>query len=193
MNRVNLIEWDTNGYNVLIRNCKDINADSCRDINTDTLQGHFFRVYTKNDGVNERITIKNTITDKKEISISSANSIICSNEEVLWSGNATTGEILLNDDISKFKNLKIRIEVYGKIVRNLDFVSNVATIREFNLRDNSAESLRINFIEIKLTLDSANNKIIINHINQIDINNGVTESVSSNASILKITGERVYY
>ena len=85
------------------------------------------------------------------------------------------------------------IDVYGKIVRNLDFVNKVATIREFNLRDSSAESLRINFIEIQLTLDSDNNKIIINHVNQIDINNAVTEDVANNASILKISGERIYY
>lgn len=193
LNRIKFINCDTNGYNVLIRNCKDINADSCRDINTDTLQGHFFRVYTKNDGVNERITIKNTITDKKEISISSANSIICSKQEELWSGNVTEGEIILNDNISKFKNLKIRIDFYGKIDKNLEFVNDMVTIREFNLKDNTGESLRINFAEIQLTLDSANNKIIINHINQIDINNGVIEDVANNASILKITGERVYY
>lgn len=194
LNRINFINCKTVGNNVLIRNCSDVNADSCRDVNTTATDGHFFRVYTKNDGVNERIRIKNTITsNKKEYKMSNTNGIISSIKEELWSGNATTGEILLNDDISKFKNLKIRIEVYGKIVRNLDFVNNVATIREFNLRDNSAESLRINFIEIKLTLDSANNKIIINHINQIDINNGVIEDVANNASILKITGERVYY
>lgn len=194
LNRINFINCKTVGNNVLIRNCRDVNADSCRDVNTTATDGHFFRVYTKNDGVNERIRIKNTITsNKKEYKMSNTNGMISSIEEELWSGNATTGEILLNDDISKFKNLKIRIEVYGKIVRNLDFVNNVATIREFNLRDNSAESLRINFIEIKLTLDSANNKIIINHINQIDINNGVIEDVANNASILKITGERVYY
>ena len=127
--------------------------------------------------------------------MSNTNAIISSIEEELWSGNVNSGEILLNDDISKFKNLKIMIEVYGKIVRNLDFVKNVATIREFNLRDASEESLRINFIEIQLTLDSDNNnKIIINHINQIDINNGgVTEDVTNYASILKITGERIYY
>ena len=70
----------------------------------------------------------------------------------------------------------------------------MATIREFNLRDASEESLRINFIEIQLTLDSDNNKIIINHINQLDINNGgVTEDVTNKANILKISGERVYY
>lgn len=192
MNGVTFVNCQSTNYNVLIRNCSDFAAFNCRDINTTSTNG-FFRVYTKDDGVNERITIKDTITDKKEITIKSANSIICSNEEVLWSGDVASGEIPLSDDISKFKNLKIMIEVYGKIVRNLDFVSNVATIREFNLRDNSTESLRINFIEIQLTLDSANNKIIINHINQIDIFNGVTESVSSNASILKITGERVCY
>ena len=195
LNRINFINCDTLGNNVLIRNCRDVNADSCRDVNTTATDGHFFRVYTKNDGVNERIRIKNTITsNKKEYRMSNTNAIISSIEEELWSGNVNTGEILLNDDISKFKNLKIRIEVYGKIVRNLDFVKNVATIREFNLRDASEESLRINFIEIQLTLDSDNNKIIINHINQIDINNGgVTEDVTNNASILKITGERVYY
>ena len=118
---------------------------------------------------------------------------ISSIEEVLWSGDVASGEILLNDDISKFKNLKIRINFYGKIDKNLEFVNNIVTIKEFNLRDNSTESLRINFIEIQLTLDSVNNKIIINHINQLDIINGVTEDVADNASILKITGERVYY
>ena len=142
----------------------------------------------------DNINSKNTITsNKKEYRISNTNSIISSKREDLWSGNVSSGEILLNDDISKFKNLKIRIELYGKIVRNLDFVSNVATIREFNLRDATEESLRINFVEIQLTLDSTNNKIIINHINQLDIANGSAENVTSNASILKITGERVYY
>lgn len=190
LNRVKFINCDTKGYNVMIRNCKDINADSCRDMNTVSANG-FFRVYTKNDGINERITIKDTITDKKEITISSANSIICSNEEVLWSGDVASGEIPLSDDISKFVNLKIYMDIYGKVIRNLDFINNTAIIREFNLRDNPTESLRINLIEIKLTFD--NNTIIINHNNQLDIFNGVTESVSSNASILKITGERVCY
>ena len=194
LNRINFINCNTLGNNVIIRNCNDVNADSCRDVNVSATDGYFFRVYTKNNGVNERIRIKNTITsNKKECRISDANSIISSKQEDLWSGNVSSGEILLNDDISKFKNLKIKIELYGKIVRNLDFVSNVATIREFNLRDATEESLRINFVEIQLTLDSTNNKIIINHINQLDIANGSTQNVTSNASILNITGERVYY
>ena len=194
LNRINFINCNTLGNNILIRNCNDVNADSCRDVNTSATDGYFFRVYTKNNGVNERIRIKNTITsNKKECRISDANSIISSKREDLWSGNVSSGEILLNDDITKFKNLKIKIELYGKIVRNLDFVSNVATIREFNLRDATEESLRMNFVEIQLTLDSTNNKIIINHINQLDIANSSTENVTSNASILNITGERVYY
>lgn len=190
MNGVTFNNCQSTGYNVMIRNCSDFAAFNCRDINTTSTNG-FFRVYTKNDGVNERITIKDTITDKKEITLSSANSIICSYEEVLWSGDVASGEIPLSDDISKFVNLKIYMDIYGKVIRNLDFIGNTAIIREFNLRDNSAESLRINLIEIKLIFD--NNTIIINHNNQLDIFNGVTESVSSNASILKITGERVCY
>lgn len=192
MNGVTFNNCQSTGYNVMIRNCSDFTAFNCRDINTTSTDG-FFRVYTKNNGVNERITVKGTITDKKEITLSSVNSTICSWDEVLWSGNVNSGEIILSDDISKFKNLKIRLEIYGTIYRDLIFTDNVAIFREFNLRDNITESYRINFIEIKLTLDSNNNKIIIDHINQLAINNGNVEVVETTASIKKIIGERVRY
>ena len=38
-----------------------------------------------------------------------------------------------------------------------------------------------------------NNKIIIDHINQLATNNGVVEVVETKASIKKIIGERVRY
>ncbi len=195
LNRVHFINCNTLGNNVLLRNCNDINAESCRDENTTTTDGYFFRAYTKNDGVSERIRIKNTITtNKKEFRASNTTKIIASIQEELWSGVANSGEIVLNDDISKFKNLKIRLDLYGKVELDLNFASNVARIREFNLRDNTSESYRINFIEVQLTLSEDNTKITINHINQLDINNaGQTVDVENITKIYRITGERVYY
>ena len=191
LNKVRFIDCNTSGYNVLIRNCTNVSAYKCQDINTTAGGGYFFRVYIRDGGINERITIKDTITDKKEISLNSANSIICSNEEVIWSGSLTSGEISLRETLDKFKNLKIYIRFYGDITKNLNFISNVAVVKDFNISDDPSQSLKINFMEIKLTL--ATNKITINHNNQVDILNGVNTSVSSNATILKITGERIYY
>ena len=148
-------------------------------------------MYTTNDGINEKITIKNTITDKKEVKISSANSIISSNEEVIWEGSLSTGEIPLNNSLDKFKNLKIYISFNGNIVKDLNFINNTAIVRDFNLSDDPIESVKINFLEIKLTSDA--NKITVNLNNQVDISNGSNTSVSSNATIYRITGKRICY
>ena len=144
-------------------------------------------MYTTDDGINEKITIKNTITDKKEIKISSANSIISSNDEVIWEGSLSTGEIPLNDSLDKFKNLKIYISFNGNIVKDLNFINNTAIVRDFNLADDPIESVIVKFIEIKLTSDT--NKITVNLNNQVDISNGSNTSVSSNATIYRITGK----
>ena len=190
LNNIRFVDCATTGYNVLIRNCANVSAYNCQDINT-TSNGYFFRVYTTDDGINEKITIKGTITDKKEIKISSANSIISSIEEVIWEGSLSTGEIPLNDSLDKFKNLKIYISFNGNIVKDLNFINNVAIVRDFNLADDPIESVKINFLEIKLTLDT--NKITINLNNQLEILNGSNTSVSSNATIYRITGERICY
>ena len=190
LNNIRFVDCVTTGYNVLIRNCANVSAYNCQDINT-TSNGYFFRVYTTDDGINEKITIKNTITDKKEVKISSANSIISSNEEVIWEGSLSTGEIPLNDSLDKFKNLKIYISFNGSIVKDLNFINNTAIVRDFNLADDPIESVKINFLEIKLTSDT--NKITINLNNQVDISNGSNTSVSSNATIYRITGKRICY
>ena len=190
LNNIRFVECVTTGYNVLIRNCANVSAYNCQDINT-TSNGYFFRVYTTDDGINEKITIKDTITDKKEVKISSANSIISSNEEVIWEGSLSTGEIPLNDSLDKFKNLKIYISFNGNIVKDLNFINNTAIVRDFNLADDPIESVKINFLEIKLTSDT--NKITINLNNQVDISNGSNTSVSSNATIYRITGKRICY
>ena len=127
LNNIRFVDCDTTGYNVLIRNCINVSAYNCQDINT-TSNGYFFRVYTTDEGINEQITIKGTITDKKEIKISSANSIISSNEEVIWEGSLSTGEIPLNDSLDKFKNLKIYISFNGNVVKDLNFINNVAIV-----------------------------------------------------------------
>ena len=193
LNEVRFIDCNTSGYNILIRNCKDVSAYNCRDINTISSKGYFFRVYTKNDGVNERITIKNTITDKKEISISSANSIICSRQEVLWEGEISSGEIPLSDSINKFKNLKAYIRFYGNNIKDLNFVDTFAYIKEFKLADDLSESLKVHFMEMLLTLNNETNTITITHNNQVEILNGVNTSVPSVGSIYRIIGERVYF
>ena len=190
LNNVRFVDCVTTGYNVLIRNCANVSAYNCQDINT-TSNGYFFRVYTKDDGINEKITIKNTITDKKEIKISSTNSIISSNEEVIWEGSLSTGEIPLNDSLDKFKNLKIYISFNGNIVKDLNFIKNTAIVRDFNLSDDPITSVKINFLEIKLTSDT--NKITINLNNQVEILDGSNTSVESNATIYRIVGERIYY
>ena len=190
LNNIRFVDCATTGYNVLIRNCVNVSANNCQDINT-TSNGYFFRVYTTDDGINEKITIKNTITDKKEVKISSANSIISSNEEVIWEGSLSTGEIPLNDSLDKFKNLKIYISFNGNIVKDLNFIDNTAIVRDFNLADDPIVSVKINFLEIKLTLDT--NKITVNLNNQVDISNGSNTSVESNATIYRITGERICY
>ena len=190
LNNIRFVDCDTTGFNVLIRNCVNVSAYNCQDINT-TSNGYFFRVYTTGEGINEKITIKGTITDKKEIKISSANSIISSNEEVMWEGSLTTGEIPLNDTLDKFKNLKIYISFNGNIVKDLNFINNTAIVRDFNLADDPIQSVKISFLEIKLTSDT--NKIIVNLNNQVDISNGSNTSVESIASIYRITGERIYY
>ena len=193
LNKVRFIDCNTSGYNILIRNCKDVSAYNCRDINTISSQGYFFRVYIKNDGINERITIKDTITDKKEISLKSANSIICSRQEVLWEGEISSGEIPLSDSINKFKNLKAYIRFYGNHIKDLNFVDTFACIREFNLDGNLSESLKVNFVEMLLTLNNETNTITITHNNQVEILNGVNTSVPSVGSIYRIIGERVYF
>ena len=190
LNNIRFVDCATTGYNVLIRNCANVSAYNCQDINT-TSNGYFFRVYTTDDGINEKITIKGTITDKKEIKISSANSIISSNEELIWDGSLLTGEIPLNDSLDKFKNLKIYISFNGNIVKDLNFINNTAIVRDFNLADDPIESVKINFLEIKLTSDT--NKITINLNNQVEILNGSNTNVESNASIYRITGERICY
>ena len=190
LNNIRFVDCDTTGYNVLIRNCTNVSAYNCQDNNT-TSNGYFFRVYTTADGINEKITIKNTITDKKEVKISSANSIISSNEEVIWEGSLSTGEIPLNDNLDKFKNLKIYISFNGNIVKDLNFINNTAIVRDFNLADDPVESVKINFLEIKLTSDTNKITVILN--NQLDISNGSNTSVTSNATIYKITGKRICY
>ena len=193
LNKVRFIDCNTTGYNVLIRNCTNVSADKCQDINTTAGGGHFFRLNIKDGGINERITIKDTITDKKEISLNSANSIICSRQEVLWEGEISSGEIPLSDSINKFKNLKAYIRFYGNNIKDLNFVNTFAYIKEFNLADNLSDSLKVNFVEMLLTLNNETNTITITHNNQVEILNGVNTSVPSVGSIYKIIGERVYF
>ena len=193
LNKVRFIDCNTTGYNVLIRNCTNVSADKCQDINTTAGGGHFFRLSIKDGGINERITIKDTITDKKEISLNSANSIICSRSEVLWEGDKSTGEIPLSDSINKFKNLKAYIRFYGNNIKDLNFVGTFAYIKEFNLGNNLSESLKVHFVEMLLTLNNETNTITITNNNQVEILNGVNASVPSVLSIYKITGERVYF
>ena len=89
-----------------------------------------------------------TVFDKKEISLNSANSIICSRHEVLWEGDISSGEIPLSDNINKFKNLKAYIRFYGNNIKDLNFVNTFAYIKEFNLADNLSDSLKVNFVEM---------------------------------------------
>ena len=193
LNKVRFIDCITSGYNVLIRNCTNLSAYECQDINTTAGGGHFFRVNIKDGGINERITIKDTITDKKEISLNSVNTIICSKPEVLWEGELSSGEIPLSDSINKFKNLKAYVRFYGNDIKDLNFVGTFAHIRDFNLSDNLSETLKVNFVEMLLTLNNENNSITITHNNQVEILNGVNTSVPSVGTIYRITGERVYF
>ena len=193
LNKVRFIDCNTTGYNVLIRNCTNLSADKCQDINTTAGGGHFFRVNIKDGGINERITIKDTITDKKEISLNSANSIICSRHEVLWEGELSNGEIPLSDSINKFKNLKAYMRFYGNHIKELNFVGDFAYIKEFNLADELSDTLKVHFVEMKLTLNNETNTITITNNNQVEILNGVNTSVPSVGSIYRITGERVYF
>ena len=193
LNKVRFIDCNTTGYNVLIRNCTNVSADRCQDTNTTAGGGHFFRVNIKDGGINERITIKDTITDKKEISLNSANSIICSRSEVLWEGDITTGEIPLSDSINKFKNLKAYVRFYGNHIKDLNFVGDFAYIKEFNLADELSDILKVHFVEMKLTLNNETNTITITNNNQVEILNGVNTSVPSVGSIYRITGDRVYF
>ena len=123
----------------------------------------------------------------------SANSIICSRQEVLWEGEISSGEIPLSDSINKFKNLKAYIRFYGNNIKDLNFVGTFAYIKEFNLADNLSETLKVNFVEMLLTLNNETNTITITHNNQVEILNGVNTSVPSVGSIYKIIGERVYF
>ena len=191
LNKVRFIDCNSTNYNVAIRNSKYVSAYNCQDINTITGSGYFFKAYTKEEGINERITIKDTITDKKEVLISSANTIISSNEEVIWEGEITTGEIPLKDNLDKFKNLKIYMTFYGRFVKELNFVQNEAVVRDFNLADDPIESTIVKFIEIKLTSDTKKITVISN--NQVNILNGTNTNVESDCIIHKITGERICY
>ena len=193
LNKVRFIDCNTTGYNVLIRNCTNVSADRCQDTNTTAGGGHFFRVNIKDGGINERITIKDTITDKKEISLNSANSIICSRPEVLWEGELSSGEIPLSDSINKFKNLKAYVRFYGNHIKDLNFVGDFAYIKEFNLADELSDILKVHFVEMKLTLNNETNTITITNNNQVEILNGVNTSVPSVGSIYRITGDRVYF
>ena len=193
LNKVRFIDCNTTGYNVLIRNCTNLSADKCQDINTTAGGGHFFRVNIKDGGINERITIKDTITDKKEVSLNSANSVICSRHEVLWEGELSSGEIPLSDSINKFKNLKAYVRFYGNHIKDLNFVGDFAYIKEFNLADELSDILKVHFVEMKLTLNNETNTITITNNNQVEILNGVNTSVPSVGSIYRITGERVYF
>ena len=194
LNKIRIINSSSTGYNVLIRNSKDVSAYNCQDVNTTVEKGYFFRTYLREEGgLNERITIKGTVTDKKEVLVSSANSIICSKPEILWNTEISSGEILLSDNINKFKNLKIYIKYYNNIIKELNFAGSIAVIRDFNISDDTNQSLEINLVEIMLTLNSETNTITISHNNQIELTNGNYNSVPSVASILRITGERISY
>ena len=194
LNKIRIIDSNSTGYNVIIRNSKNVSAYNCQDVNTTVESGYFFRTYIREDGeVNERITIKDTISDKKEVLVSSANTIICSKQEVLWEGEMSSGEIPLSDNINKFKNLKVYIKFYGNNIKNLNFVGDFAYIKDFNLSDNLDDSLKIYFLEMILTLNNENNVITITHNNQLEILNGSNSSVPSVGAIYRITGERVYF
>lgn len=193
LNNIKIVNSHTTGFNVLIRSSKNVNAFNCRDINTIADGGYFFKLYKTDGENNERITIKDTITDKKEIYKTSTNSLISPRGETLWQGDSTTDEIILNDSIDKFKNLKIYLKYYGNFIKDLSFVNNISIIREFNLADDIAETNAINFVEIRLTLDPETNKITITSNNQLTLLDGSATTVTSLASIYRITGERICY
>ena len=185
-------------YNILIRNSTDITAINCKDINCISNHDYFFRVYTKTEYMdnpkNDRICILNTMSDKKQVSLSSVERIICDIDEILWDGSiSTTGNITLVDDINKFKNLKIHITFNGKVIENINFINNIAIIRNFNIPDDNTVSARITFNEIKLSLLD-NNLISIETNNVIDMKSeGLNFTTDMFATIYRITGERVRF
>ena len=182
-------------YNILIRNCSNFSSNNCKDINSTTNFNYYFRVYNKDNLINENIAINNVISNKQDVSIApnSVNKIICSDNETIWRGNISTGQIILDDDIDKFTDLKIYYDFYGNCCNNLIFDNNQCNIRNINLPDDLSSSTNIILMDLKLTLiDSKTISININ--NKITVENGIPNSSSiSSINIYKIRGKRITF
>ena len=186
----------SNLYNIECRNVTDFTAIGCRDINTDNNLGYFFHIYDMNGGHSSRITIKDTITDKIELyATDDCEDIISDREEEIWSaGSIYSGSFVLDKDPSKYKNKKVYLHFYGKTVVYWNFINNDMLIREVNIPDDtSTGNTSINFLEFCLTYDKDTNTMNIKNNNQLTIRDGVSNAVTSNAYIYKITGERIRY
>ena len=182
-------------YNVLIRNCSNFSSNNCKDIDTTTSFNYYFRVYNKNNLINENIFINNVISNKHDISIApnSVNKIICSDNETIWRGNISTGQIILDDDIDKFTNLKIYYDFYGNCCNDLIFDNNQCNIRNINLPDNLSTSTTIVVMDLKLRLID-NKTISISVNNKVTIENGnVNVDNNSIINIYKIRGKRITF
>lgn len=179
-------------YIVLVRNCDGFTGIHNTEYNT-TSSNAFYRVYVRDGGVNERIAISNTVSSKPEVSLSSANSLMTNTREVIWSGTLTDGSITLEEDLSKFKNLKIMVSCYGSSIYNLDFVDDAWLFKTLNMADTlDGSDLGVSLVEFKIT--KSGNTLTMTKANGLSIKNGTHAIIENlNCSIRQITGERIHF
>lgn len=190
LNGVTFVECSSEQHMISIRDSSDVSAINCADVNC-VAPMEFFNVYAKSGNVTKNISIRNTITDKPEIKLTSGSNILADIEETLWEGSIDTGAITLLNDITKFKDLKILLSWYGESVHDLSFSNNAAFIKNFNMPDDISGTISVSFLE--LVIDKQSDTEI-----KIRVNNGVVFkdgkfTTGNIAKIKSIVGKRIRY
>lgn len=184
----------SSNYALAIRNSTDVIIDKIKDIDNDIKGGIFVILYTKDSGISDKIIIKNLSTNCSKLvrTLDTTNLIDGITKEVLFEGEASSGEITLNDSIENFKNVRICISYYGNIDTYLSFYNNICDIKHFNMADDLSKSLDMDFLELRI--EKINNTTLkINHLNQVKLSNGTVTTTTPTAKIVRIYGERIKF
>ena len=190
LNGVTFVGCSSEQYMALIRDSSDVSAINCADVNCEAPMG-FFHVYATSGNVTKNISIRNTNTDKSEIELTSGSSIIADIEETLWEGSIDTGAITLLNDITKFKDLKIRLSWYGESTHDLSFSNNAAFIKTINMPDDISSTIQLYFLELVIDKQS-DTAIKIRSNNGVVLKNGEF-TIGNSATVKSIVGKRIRY
>lgn len=183
----------TTGYYILIRNCTDTSVIGCKDINCTSELGAFTRVYTRNDGVNTNIVVRDNITSINELSKSSVNSLICGDYETIFRGDVSSGNIDLLDDISKFDDLKLIVSWYGKSTKDLVFHDNTFVDNMVNMPDNLYDGLQLAVCEGRIDyIDEKTLSLVYTQQINIGSDGTLTKFDEPSYRVRKIIGKRRY-